>query len=261
MDNASILYMYEQLLANNVRKREFQSMFQCPAMECKKIIGVIWKHAITKILKWTPKEALKNLEPVIIRNLKLDVTFAGMDKNYKPHRDGYIEILQYAFPSSINYTFQQQTIDEYNRVAKMGEYRNDPSSVRGVKDFFKGSIGKKRAEIILRHLVRQYMGDMTLREKYRFFSDERVAHKWMVDKHLQPVLEIRMFETPLDYFFCSVPEDQDTMLYDIGRVYMAYNKTLRKMKKQQRAEKKAMREKAEQQVQQLEKKKQKKTGK
>lgn len=237
MDKASILYMYEQLLVDNIRKREFQSILQVTPLERKKIIGVVWKYAITKILKWTPQEAVKNMEPVIVNDLKLDATFSGMDKNYNPQRDGYIEILQYAFSDTINYTFQQQTINEYNRVAKLCEYKNDPSPVRGMKDFFKGSVGKKRAEIILRYLVRQYMGDTTIREKYRFFSDERVAHRWMVKKHLQPVLEIKMFETTLDYFYFSVPEDRDDTLYDVGRVYMAYNKKVKEIKKQKQAEK------------------------
>ena len=207
------IYEYENLLLG--RSERINKYFDdVPLKERRKIVGNIWNYAITHLLKLTPQEALIYLNEDIVKTMKLDKLLVYLDINPNKFYIGkdYKVILQYAFPKEIVYDFKEETIADYERIVKQGEWINDLTDFRFPKNFFIGEDGIKRAAIILNYINDKYLSDLNLREKYEFFANTKEATKWLTEKGLSSVF-LQVYKTPLEYFHNSLPYNMQSYFY------------------------------------------------
>ncbi|MCR5670682.1 MAG: hypothetical protein K6G10_06720 [Butyrivibrio sp.] len=214
MNRESVIYEYEQILLG--KRKGFTASFHDSPEENRIAVGWVWRYAIEKILGWTPEAALKNVNAEVIDALKLKPTLNvnGIDyKEGKTYIADYRFILQYAFPDEIKYDFVDETISEYERISKLGVWRSDKTPDRYTKRFYRDDKGIMRAKILMRYVVDHYLSDMTLREKYEFFTDAPRATKWLDEKSLgTPLRDI--YTSPLVYFHESLPlSERSNILY------------------------------------------------
>lgn len=199
------IYEYEEVLTGS--KKDFNCSFKGDTKDNEVAIGNIWRYAIRNILHWTPQMAERYLTDEIVDKLQLNKTFIaiGFDRE-KTYMKDYRFILKYAFPNEIKYDLVEQTIDEYEKVAKIGRYSNDTEAKKYSKKFFIGTDGIKRAQILLRHVISLYLSSYTVNELYRFFAEKK-AVRWLQNKRLGTPLKL-IYTTPLDYFHDSLRFDQ-----------------------------------------------------
>ncbi|MBP3784572.1 MAG: hypothetical protein J6I68_15105 [Butyrivibrio sp.] len=224
------IFEYEELLMG--QRTRFEASFKGTPAENKKEVGHIWRYAIEELLGWTAEEALKNLDSNIVKALMLNTTFAGL--GYEPKKtyiSDYRFILQYAFPESIKYDFVAETIAEYEHVAGLGMWQNDPEKYKYAKNFFSDENGISRGNILLRHIVNLYLGDMSLKEKYMFFSqDSAKAKKWIRNHYLDAPL--KTYSSPLDYFHNALPPgERSDLLYNACQFRFPYEPPIKRKRR------------------------------
>ncbi len=211
LDEDVVLYEYEEILMG--LKKNFTCTFKQGDAINKQEAGIIWQYAITNLLKWTPQEALVNLNDDVIKKLRLDKTYSYI--GYFPKKNfynGWAYILQFAFPDQIVYSFRDETIDEYQKMAKLGRWANDQNEYRYAKSFFLGADGIARAKIILNYAISLYLSDKTIKELYEFFGNIKKSKKWITGKALGPCIKM-IYNTPLEYFHNSLPDEKKNVFY------------------------------------------------
>lgn len=206
------IYEYENILMK--KTKSFSCSFKGTFQENCTEVGVIWRYAVTRLLKWTPQQALKYLTADIVNMLRLDKTFPAI--NYNPKRDyaqDYRFVLQYAFPGIITFNKTDETISEYERFAKIGVWANDKEQYRCPKNFFLNNEGIARASILFNYVISLYLGDMTIEELYAFFANTKKSKKWLKEKQLDIPLDV-IYTDPLEYLHFSLPADsRDELLF------------------------------------------------
>lgn len=206
------IFEYEEVLMG--KRKNFLCSFKGTERENCIEVGNIWRYAVTRILRWSPEEALRYLTTDIVETLCLDKTFSGI--NFLPgnkYFPDYGFILQYAFPNQIKYDFKKETLTEYQHVAKLGVWTHDTGKYRYPKKFFVGVEGIQRAEFLLQYVVSMYLSHMTLTEQYDFFADTQKALKWLAKKKLDVPVKLMYNESPLEYFHYSLEYKEKNVLY------------------------------------------------
>ncbi len=213
MNESTVLYEYLNILHGH--QRGFKLAMNASAEANKKEAGYVWRYVVSKMLRWTPQEALVYLTPKIIKETMLDRTFPAFGKDLNPEAVyEYSEMLHYAFPGEIRYSLKEETINIYKRTAKVGEFAKDNAKRRKMKGFFFDTCGVERAKILLNFIVGEYLSDYTIIELYDFFADDKAALSWLKEKKLaEPVLK-GLYASPLDYLHkCIKPERRSNFLY------------------------------------------------
>ena len=206
------IYDYEEYLLGNVKdlKFSFEDYTKGVTAAHLEAAGVIWRYAITKLLRWTPEQADKYLTAEILQKLKIYKILdkVGMD-TVCDNAMNYKAMLHLAFPNEIKYNRAAEAIAQYKRYAKIGEWSNERDDYRAPKKFFSGSNGMYNANIVLRYVISQYLSTLTTEELYEFFADTKEAALWLDDKSLsKPVREIYL--NPLDYLHNALPPGQNS---------------------------------------------------
>ncbi len=201
------IYEYEEILLGN--KKDFDVTFlgvgQVVTERDFKIAGVIWRYAITHLLKWDAKTAEKYMTTEIVEKLKLNKVLTKIGyKKKKMYAGNYQFILQYAFPDEIKFDKRARAIAAYQRKVHLGKWVGDKTEYRYPKKFFTGEDGIENSNIVLRYVINQYMGDMSTQELYDFFADERAAKEWLINKELGEPITI-VYESPLEYLHYALP--------------------------------------------------------
>ncbi len=220
------IYEYEEILLG--QKLNFNCSFKGTSNENKEELGRIWRYAICELFNWDAQDAVKNMTTSLVTQFCLDKSLAAIGYDVKKNFiDSYKFVLQYAFPDEVKYNKYDETIEIYQKVAKLDGYKNDTDKLRIPKKFFTDDNGGERAEILLNYVVNTYMGDKTTKELYDFFSEKRVAAKWLRDKKLDLPLKF-IYSDPLDYFHYSINMDRrDNFLYYNKRLISEYNEIKR----------------------------------
>lgn len=234
-----VIYEYEDILMG--KRKNFGTSLDGNKKEISEKVGAVWKYAVVHLLKWTPQQAVKYLTYDIVKMLCLDKTFNKM--NFKPERT-YIGdfrlFLQYAFPDEVRMGLTEQTISEYERIAKIGKWANDQNNeIRYPKKFFTDESGMKRAAILLNHVISLYLSTYTIEELYDFFANKKKAIKWLREKSLEaPCKDVYDGDT-LEYFHFSLPfYKQNYLYYSLALINEEYQKKMDVIKSKERAAKK-----------------------
>lgn len=206
------IYEYEEILLG--QKLNFTCSFKGDRRGNEIEVGNIWRYAITKLLKWTPQEALQYLTRDLVKKLLLDKTYVGIDfDETKMYLNDYRFILQYAFPNEVQYDFYQETITEYEKVAKIGKWANDKRNFKYQKKFFIDANGFSRAKIILNHVIRLYLSEKSDYELYEFFSKTDVS-LWFKEHSLSLPLKLLYKNDGFDFFHESFERSNNIYYYN-----------------------------------------------
>lgn len=208
----TILYEYEEILLGKNGK-DFKTIFNGSLEERRKVAGVIWRYAISNLLRWTPEQAETSLTKEIIESLCLDKTYSKMEIEYGVRKFFDIRsVLRYAFPEKIKFDVEKHAIEEYKRVMKLDEWKYDNTKYRFHKGFFRGPDGAIRSQVILSYAIAVYFDDVSNYALYRFFGDEKEANQWLEDHRLGGNV-IPGFKTSLELLHYSLPQERGNKFY------------------------------------------------
>lgn len=207
-----VLYEYESILLG--KQKIFLLSFDDQTPEKHAAFRAVWQYAIEKILKWTPEEALINMDKAIMEDLKLDRTLKCIGLNPSGRFD-FRQVLSYVYPERIKDSLEIRTKEEMKRVLKLGEwkYMEDPELGKFHKGFFSGEDGIKKAAIALNLVTNLFLCDLDSKERYDFFADRKKAMRFISQAKLLPVMK-GFYDDPLDFYHFSIPMDEkDQMVY------------------------------------------------
>lgn len=215
MTNLERINLYEYELILTGKRKNYQCSFTGGPTQQLIEFGNIWRCAITKILKWTPEQAVLFLTEDIIRQLKLDKTYRAIDIGKNDFVYDSKRMLQYAFPDKVKYSFTNETIDVYEQILRNDKNITDKKDKlfnKFPKSFFIDRYGEKRASILLNYAVGKYLGHLTSEEKYNFFASKN-AMRWLTQMKLNQIIGV-MYENPLEYYHEALCYDErDELLY------------------------------------------------
>ncbi len=215
-DTNTGVYEYERILMGRQQKFWVAFKGEIGGRSNQKEFGAIWRYALETILGWSPQEAVKYLDSDKVKQMKLDTTLYAIDYNSQKHFIGdFKKAIQYAFPEVKIYDFQTETLDEYKKVAKKDEWKNDSEPYRFHKKFFSDSEGLDRARYILRWVIQNYYSDESAEDLYRLFYDPDWARKFIAQNHLELPVKLLYSKDAYEYFHDSYA----------GRDPYLYNKT------------------------------------
>jgi len=224
--NANILE-YERILLGLQDKywATFQNAIGSPAS--KKELGIIWRYAISELLRWTPEEAVKYLTTDVVKTMKLHTTFYAVDFSIKHNFIGnYRKLIQLAFPEEKIYDFNEETITEYKKVAKKDEWANDKTPYRYNKSFFLETDGIDRARVVMNYVITKYCGDMTPIELYELFSDKERSAAFCTAHHLETPASLLYADDMLEFFHDAYRYRSAYLYYNNEiKEYIKHNKT------------------------------------
>lgn len=237
VDYGTCIYEYERILLGLQKQYTLAMQGGRNSYVNKKEFGYIWNYAITKLLGWTPEEALVYMTQDIVKKLKLDTTYYAIDFNPAISFIGnYRFALQYAFPEEVSYNFRQETLAEYKRVAKKEEWQNDKSPYKYHKNFFSGTTGYERAKICLNYAVQSYLSDMTTEELYDFFANKTEARKFLSTHNLDLPARI-LYQNDILSFFHDSYDKRNYFYYYANVVNQHYAEVTRKNKTKNKKQK------------------------
>lgn len=194
------IYEYEQILLGNAVNFVWAFETGPNTSQSIKNAAAIWRYAITKILKWTPQDAVNNLTKQIVENLCLDRTLYSVGINQKKtYIIDYRFMLQHAFPDEIHYDVEKEAIAEWERSMHLGKWMNNKEPHRIPKSFFTANNGRDRANAILRHAVNLFLSSMSAKDMYMFFANSQNAKRWLTKKLLIKPCTL-WYTSPLEYF-------------------------------------------------------------
>lgn len=225
---SDVLYEYESILMG--KQKIFLLSFSEQTPDKRKAFKEVWQYAIGKILRWTPEDALQNMDKTVMNKLKLDRTLKCIGVNANSRLD-FREILSYVYPGRITNSMEERTREEFERVLKIGkwQYLDDPELSRFHKGFFSGEDGAERAAVCLNLAVDLYLGDMSMRDRYEFFADKDRSVPFITKLKLYPVMK-NFYENPLDFYHYSIPiEQKDMMVYYEMRIREAAESAAKKL--------------------------------
>ncbi len=209
---STVIYEYEEILLG--KKNSFLASLKGDGYEIRRRVGDVWRYAITNLLGWTPQEAVTYLTDDIVKTLRLDKTLKGVGFNFgKEYAGDYKFVLRYAFPGEIHFDLREQSVEEWEHVAKRGKWKADAKPYRYPKKFFSDQDGINRADLLMRHVVNLYLSGKTTTEKYLFFADAKESYKF-IKKHCLDKPLNRIYGDPLEYFHSALPPvERDVFMY------------------------------------------------
>ena len=236
----TIIYEYQEILLGHQTK--FKVCFSCTDDEKIRVGGIIWRYAVTHLLHWTPEEAVANMTHEIAAQLYLNKTYEymGYKEEAKSTDFDFKLVLQHAFPGRVKFDIYEQTIETYQKVMKLGKWKNDTNTYQFPKKFFLDEYGSKRASIALNYAISADMPSWTIEEMYDFFSNKTEATKWLREKKLVTNIR-RLYTSPLEYFHHSIPSEmRDRFLYHNSLYNMHYEDYIKELKQAQKKAKKSV---------------------
>ena len=192
-DNMFIL-MYEENLLSPSNKNAFNKLDDKLKKAC---FIAVWRYALEEMQGWTPEQSLKYLNTEVLEKLKLDKTLMliGETGNYCMNNAKFLSIV---YPGIIKYNLAEETLDIYKRVIK-GEIFKGKAGIKIPPAFWTDNDGKKRAIIILSHLLNNYLSDMTIEDKYVFFGSAKRCNSFFQKWHIKSAMT-KNFNSALDFF-------------------------------------------------------------
>lgn len=206
-----IVYLYERLMLGKSKRSGFY-MNITDASQRFRIAVVITRYVVRDMLHMPPKEAAEGIPKDIARMTRLDTVFAGasLDMALDLKR-----VLMAAFPGEYYYDARTEALETFKKVNGYGRYsaiaaKDRPKLPRG---FFTGNDGVTATEACFNYLVTEFLSGMTMRELYKFFSDDAESRKWAREHGMGTALK-GMGGSMLDFLYLYGPYGcKDTYLY------------------------------------------------
>ena len=175
----------------------------------------------------------------------------GKDRNSVEKVYDYTYIAAKLYPDQLAFSFRETVIDIYKRILanQYGEIKdNDSKDLKELKkelvydpyfrkvkesgralfkfpkEYMTGINGLVRAGLCLQYMIMTFFAFHSIEEMYDFFADTQKAISALKKYRLYAVYS-ELFDSPLDFLHCSLPEDQrNDTLYNYYK-FVNYYKT------------------------------------
>lgn len=201
-DKLFIIMDYEKILTG---EKGMFSVFNPEVFEKGKqpeIVGVIWRYAITRILRWNYAYAKENFTRKELLMLKLDRTLEGTGLNKEvQNARSYLPILALAFPEKVNFSEKTKAIEIYRNLMKV---RDAGDTVKFPHGFFTSEAGIQHACDIFNYCIEDILPEMETEELYEFFASPE-GRKWISINGLDAPCSLIYHNDPVEYLYNAVP--------------------------------------------------------
>ena len=158
----------------------------------------IVRYAVTKILGWTPSEAMEHINKDVVCSLKLEPLIKYID-----------------FPSELSYNNTEHIVEIYKKILN-GELKNFPTGI------FHGPEGIEKLTILLHYYITNNIPASQLDDLYKVFAKKSEAIKMLKEAQLFYAFDSQ-YATPLDWLHDSLGEDGDVFLYQYYQFMDLFN--------------------------------------
>lgn len=150
----------------------------------------IVRYIVTKILGWSPQDALDHMTPELAKKVSLDMLMRYV--SFPPHipKDDMRWVIHKAFPAETRYNETEQLYEVYRRVLS-GQQQRFP------KNLFDGEDGLYRLGLVLKTYISQNIPANSVRELYERFHEPAAGWKILTQAKLFHVTR-QPYDTPLD---------------------------------------------------------------
>ena len=164
----------------------------------------IIRYALVHYLGWNKRIMLNCLNYKVMKQMHLQelMKFIEYPVEYDKQKD-YFYLVTLLYKEE-TLSFRDMTIHIYEKILS-GLRSKYP------KDYFSGSDGRVRAGICMQYFIEHYVPFSSLNDLYYFFSTAE-GYKMLENYKLINACN-ELFETPVDYLYFSLPDDQKNSLY------------------------------------------------
>lgn len=219
---SDVIYEYENILLG--KKKAFSSTyFELSDDQNEQLALAIFRHAITRYLRWTPTQVRECFDWTIIYRMKLNslMKYIQFPNESDEEKDLYV-LHDKLYPQKFKPMLKDVTVSVYNRVLS-GERAKFP------KGYFEGSNGLYRSLICFQHMITLMPPFDSPESMYKFFASPKgtVALK----KYRLTIVCNSIYETPIDYLHAALPKEyRDEFLYRMYKFNLMYKKFLSERK-------------------------------
>lgn len=183
------------------------------------------RYAFEYYLEWTPEQTMVNIDPNILKRLRLDGLVRQRIRF--PAELEPMENLQYLvcrmYPERYRYDEKQAVEMYYDKILSM-------DTSRFKKGFFSGEEGQKRATICLRRCLQMVGPFENMHQIYDLFATSSAAT--MLQHYKIKSAYKALYELPIDYLHFSLPEsERDELYYQKLRFQVKKREYEKKLKK------------------------------
>lgn len=199
---------WERLIRENSKEKITTRYFPYPkkSIENHKLAVALFKYVFS-ILKWTPHDVMNFLSKEVIEKLKLDCVYNQLlfpNEVNSRSNPGYVAKLCY--PDSLpELDIENIWLMSYQKVLSGGNFK---------KDFFIDENRYKKARLFLNWYLTTHVKDefKDIESTYAFFGSDK-GKSYLKAIKLYGVCE-QLYESPLEYFHMSLPNDHDEYSQD-----------------------------------------------
>lgn len=195
-----VLSEYEKLLLGEKKKFAIGNS----GLSGNYIASLWWEYALKRICHWDCEQTLAFLDDEIVDQLKLRPSFQYIDADKRPHLSKHMSyefIAALVYPKEMKYTHIRRTIDEYEKVNKLGVYKNDPNTYTYSKGFW--AKNPENAAICLGYCVQNFLNFDNEYELYKYFA-EPTGMEFICTHNLLDAFNKSVDATVLDFFYYSL---------------------------------------------------------
>lgn len=176
----------------------------------------IVRYAVTKILGWTPSEAMEHINKDIVCSLKLEplIKYIDFPSELSKSKDFWWLIYK-AFPMQSGYNNTEHIVEIYKKILN-GELKNFPTGI------FHGPEGIEKLTILLHYYITNNIPASQLDDLYKVFAKKSEAIKMLKEAQLFYAFDSQ-YATPLDWLHDSLGEDGDVFLYQYYQFMDLFN--------------------------------------
>ena len=219
---SDIIYEYENILLG--KKKNFSTTyFELSPEQNERNALLIFHHAISTYLKWSPKQVEECLDYEIIRRMKLSplLRYIQFPAESDREKDIYI-IVGKLYPEKRKQGLKGPTLTVYKRLLS-GERAKFP------KGYFDGTQGFFRSLICFQYMITLMKPFDNVGDMYKLFASNRGTA--MLKKYKLNIVCNMIYETPVDYLHAALPtEHKDCYLFNMYKFNLMYKKFLNEKK-------------------------------
>lgn len=219
-----LLYEYEMMLIG--KKNTFSNYFFNDSAE-KKALYVI-HFAIENYLRWSPAEAVKNLDWPIIKKMKLEPLVRYIEFPPEMDEKDNLYILKgKLYPNLVKVDTKEITLKVYKRVLEKDLYKFPKEYLSGDEQ------GRNRAIICFQYMLSQFVHFDSAEEMYKFFSTSDGPK--LLKRYRLNVACTSTYEYPIDFLHAALPSDaKNEFWYRYYRFKTTNNEQIREYKKKKK---------------------------
>ena len=189
-----LIYLYDDYLLND---NPIPPYYLSPAQVNESVL-IIMRYAFEKLVRWTPREVMENMDAEIIEKLKLKDLINRLEIPQYYEHDDYYYYAHMMYP-------EEKFLDEESMIRKHYEDILSGKIQRFPRGFIEGDEGEKRISICFRYILEKE-GFKSIDDIYYYFSTAE-GNK-LLKRYNLDIAKRNHYEKTIDFVHATLSESQ-----------------------------------------------------